>query len=767
MKFLVLLFASWDLYAQCASSSPSLPFVTGPYTLPTAEVGVPFSYQFQATSGQPPYRFFSLNNRPIPGGLTLSESGELSGRPTRLATNEFINIIIRDARGTEFNDCQFQLTVIPNRLAISTTTLPRATVGVPYSTTVSVVFGTAPFRFELERGPYPPGLLGFINGAISGTPTTPGTYTFRFRVVDANGNSASADLSITIDGPGLRFETSSLPAGEVGVPYSSALRLDGSPANATFQLSAGTLPPGLTLSPAGLISGNPSLAGNFNFNIRATTPTASADAPLSIRIAASTQPFTLQAWPASSFTSGLPVNTRIPTIGGQGAVTFTLLDGIIPAGLQISATGEVSGTPRGLPGTYTQRWRATDATNAVSERTYSISIEATRPFPSASLGQPYSQRDPAPGRYTLAPTSRLPLGLALSPDGTIAGNPFAAGDYTFALLFDPGGLGTAPIQTRAYSLSVTPEPGQLELDTLDFPSAAIGLPYRQALISFPAATAIQLFDGALPPGLSIQAGAISGTPTTSGYFEFLLDVRSAAPTGNRSATRRYAISVEPAAGRLFLNAAVNSASYQGPAIVPGQIITLFGTNLDRLSSATIGSRKAHILYATPTQAAVIASHSLVPGTNAGLTLTRGNQETLPLTLRVLSAQPALYTQDGSGSGPAAALNQDASLNSVQNPAPQGSVIVLFGTGLGPLVQPASDGLPAPAANLATVFQSGGLTATVNDTPATILYAGTAPGLITGVDQLNIQLPPNLPPGQARLQLSVPQRPSPEVLIIVR
>lgn len=759
MKYLVFLLSASATYAQCVTASPDLPSMPGPYTLPTAELGVPYTFQFQGSNGQPPYRFYSYQSRPLPSGFTLSESGELTGKPNLVKPDDTITILVRDARITQANICEFRFTVIPNRLAITSSTLPRATVGTPYSTTLSVAFGTPPFRFELVTGSYPPGLISFANGVISGTPTTPGTYNLRFRVFDANNNSATADVTLAVDGSSLRFETTSLPSGEVGLPYASTLRLIGSPTNPTFQLTSGTLPPGLALSPAGVIAGNPTTPGNFNFTIRATTTAGTADAPLTIRIASSTQPFSLQDWPTTTFTSSLPVNTRIPTIGAQGAITFTLIEGIIPAGLDFSPTGEVTGTPRGLPGTYTQRWRAVDSTNTVSERTYSITIDAPRALPPAVVGQIYSHRETAPGRYTLAPASRLPFGLTLNPDGSLSGTPFVSGEFTFAHRYEAG---TAPIETRAYSLNIAASPTQLQLDTLDLPAAPVNTPYRQSWVSIPASTSLQIFDGTLPPGLSLQGTVISGTPTTTGYYEFFLDIRS----GNLSTIRRYAISVE-SGNRPFPTAIVNSASYQGPAIAPGQIITLFGTNLDRLRTATIGVRNAHILYTTPNQAALIASHALPPGTPAKLTLTRATQETLPLTLRVIPALPGIFTQDGSGLGPAAALNQDATLNTAQNPAAQGSIVILYGTGLGPLEQAVNDGQPTTAANLANAFQSGNLTATVNETPATILYAGAAPGLIAGVDQFNIQLPPNLPPGPARLRLAVGSRQSPEILINVQ
>jgi len=756
MPYLLLLLLASFAYGQCVSVAQNPISMPPPYTLPTGEVGIDYHFQFRAANGQPPYYFYSYMNRPLPWGLTLSVGGELTGRPTSTRSNDVITIIVRDARATEANICEFRLTIVPNRLAITSATLPRATVGVAYSTTLTVTSAVAPYRFELLGGAYPPGIQGFANGLLNGTPTSPGTYTMRFRLTDANNNTATADVTLVVDGPSLRFETSSLPTGEVGRPYTASLQLSGNPANSTFQLISGSLPAGLTLSPSGMISGTPAAVGDFPFTIRANAAIGTAEAPFTIRIAASTQPFTLQDLPLSRFTAGIPVNTRFTTIGGQAPATFTLLEGTIPAGLEFTASGTVAGTPRGLPGFYTQRWQATDSAGSRSERTVVITIEAPRTMPPALVGQPYSHHKAGPGRYTLAPGNRLPLGLTLSLNGTLAGTPLATGDHTFAVRVDAD---NTPTEIRAYNLNIAAQPGGLDLDSIDLPPAALGTLYQQPITTRPPATSIRVFDGPLPAGISLQGNTLSGVPSIAGFHEFVLELRS----DSRELRRRYAINVE-APGRPLIGAVTNAASYEGPAIAPGQIITIFGANLDRLQSASVGSRNAHVLYSTSNQAAIIASYGIPANSSAALTLVRDRQESMPYALRVIPALPGIFTSDGSGRGGAAALNQDASLNTSLNPAAQGSIVVLYGTGLGLLDLPLPDGQPAASASLALAFRAGELRATVEGQPATILYAGSAPGLIAGVDQINLQLPPNLPSGPAHVQLTVGTRSTPEVLL---
>lgn len=108
------------------------------------------------------------------------------------------------------------------------------------------------------------------------------------------------------------------------------------------------------------------------------------------------------------------------------------------------------------------------------------------------------------------------------------------------------------------------------------------------------------------------------------------------------------------------------------------------------------------------------------------------------TVQMLSAVPGIFTQSGDGMGPAAALNQDNTVNGQTNPAAQGTVITLFGTGQGFIPGAPPDGnvsnapLPAPGA---PIFIMG----TGPVPSANIKYAGLAPTLV-GVWQINVLIP---------------------------
>lgn len=174
-----------------------------------------------------------------------------------------------------------------NPPVILTSALPVGTVGVPYSASLSASGGTAPLTWSITSGNLPSGLtLSAASGVISGTPAALGKSSFMVTVSDAKSLTASASLSITIEGV-VSITTLSLPGGTVGVPYSTTLAASGGLSPYTWSLTAGSLPVGLTLGVDGTIAGSPTVAGTANFTVQVADSEASpatATANLSLTI---------------------------------------------------------------------------------------------------------------------------------------------------------------------------------------------------------------------------------------------------------------------------------------------------------------------------------------------------------------------------------------------------------------------------------------------------------------------------------------------------
>ena len=153
---------------------------------------------------------------------------------------------------------------IPPALAITTTSLPNGQVGVPYSQSLVATGGTLPYTWKVASGRLPSGMLLTSTGQLSGTPTNIGTSVITFGVTDSGSPAQTATMAVivTITQPTLTIATTSLPNGQVGVPYSQKLTATGGVAPFKWELTAGgVLPTGLTLDAStGLISGTPSSA---------------------------------------------------------------------------------------------------------------------------------------------------------------------------------------------------------------------------------------------------------------------------------------------------------------------------------------------------------------------------------------------------------------------------------------------------------------------------------------------------------------------------
>ena len=160
----------------------------------------------------------------------------------------------------------------------------QSTVGDSFSQSFPATGGAGGFVYTVSAGQLAPDLVLDPNtGLVSGPLTTPGAYTFTVTVTDVSGASASASLTIVVN-PSVAINPNTPPQGTVGAPYADQLSATGGIGTLTFALASGTtLPPGLSLSNAGLITGTPTTAGTFPFTVTATDQRgAGAALPLSI-----------------------------------------------------------------------------------------------------------------------------------------------------------------------------------------------------------------------------------------------------------------------------------------------------------------------------------------------------------------------------------------------------------------------------------------------------------------------------------------------------
>jgi type II secretory pathway component GspD/PulD (secretin) len=233
--------------------------------------------------------------------------------PTAIATGDFngdgkqdfavanegddtVSIFLGDGTG-KFTAAKNSPFLFARQLMISTTSLPDGVVNTAYSATLQSTGGTGAVTWSLTTGTLPTGLtLNASTGAITGTPTTPGTP-ITVKVTDSATppNSATTALNIVVNGnaPTFFISTTQLPNGSAGTPYDQALAVTGGTSPFTWSVAAGSLPTGLNLSPkTGEITGTPTSAiagANFTFSVSITDSSAT---PLTAQKEFTLTPFT-------------------------------------------------------------------------------------------------------------------------------------------------------------------------------------------------------------------------------------------------------------------------------------------------------------------------------------------------------------------------------------------------------------------------------------------------------------------------------------------
>jgi uncharacterized protein (TIGR03437 family) len=162
------------------------------------------------------------------------------------------------------------------------------------------------------------------------------------------------------------------------------------------------------------------------------------------------------------------------------------------------------------------------------------------------------------------------------------------------------------------------------------------------------------------------------------------------------------------------------------------------------TSVTFNGTTGPLLYTSAGQVSAIVPYG-VSGPNVQVVVQYQSLTTAAFTAPLVDSAPALFTTDATGNGQALAVNPGGSMNSPGRPAPVGSFITLYATGEGRTTPAGVDGKPATVPLPVPVLP---LIVTIGDQEAFVQYAGGAPGLVAGIMQINVQIPPGVTPGSA-------------------
>jgi Putative Ig domain len=427
----------------------------------------------------------------------------------------------------------------PTTLTFSTTSLPYAQVGAPYSATLAAAGGTAPYRFALTGGELPAGLsLDSASGVLSGTAATssPGVA-LTFTVTDAGdpAQSASATLTLIVSATppsALAITTVSLPGAQVGTPYSMALAASGGTTPYSWTLTSGTLPAGLTFNTtSGVISGTPtalSAGTSLSFMVSdAGAPPQTRTATFTLVVAApSIVPLTITTATLPAGKVGQAYSAALSASGGTTPYTWAITAGALPAGLSFNAaSGLISGTPSASTTGTALTFKVTDAANPAQTTTANLTLSiapvgltiTTTSLPSGQAGVAYNATLAATGGtlpYSWAVVGPLPAGLSLNAaTGTLSGTPTAVTGGTPVTLSvtDSGN----PAQNASTTLNLVVTVATLAITTTSLPGGQVGVAYSATLGASGGTKPLTwALTGTLPGGLAFNTatGVLSGTP---------------------------------------------------------------------------------------------------------------------------------------------------------------------------------------------------------------------------------------------------------------
>ena len=695
--------------------------------------------QVSPTSGASPASFVASF---VPGSLT---AGTYNGTITVSATG--------------FTSATVAVTVV--------VTQPKATIQITGSAVFSLANSAAPVTNTLT--------ISSSDGSPQAFTITEGSSpNNNWLTLSATSGTAPANIKLTANPaglmPGIYVIPLTVTMKALPVPAKTILaqltvtgsNLVASPAMLSFTYQLGLpLPAAQTVSLTAA-SGNGSVAlSSITANVGWLRITPASSVPAMLQVSINPGPLT----------TGTLTGDILVTAVGSPDVSLQ-----IPVTITVTAAPQFTATPASLAFNY-QIGGAAPASQSIALASGSVPLNFTATSPGNWL-QLSPQRGTTPGSVLVtANPAGLPAGTY---GGTINVNTFgvsnsAAVAVTLTITAPPqitiapsqlffaipvGGTAPAPL-----TLTVTSNDGPLAFTAA---AGSIWLGVTPTSGTAPATLAVSV----IPAGLSIGTynGTIDITQAGSAVPQMILvtlQVGSGGPTPT-------------------IAGVINAASGAAGTVAPGMAISIFGTTLGPQTGVGFAAppeggtvaptlagtevlfdgARAPVLFTLNGQVNALAPFELANKTNTVLQVVYNGVTSVGMTLPVVPAEPGLFTADATGKGQGAILNQDYGINSASNPAAQGSAIMLFGTGAGLTDPPSTDGalnpMPPPFGKLTLEA-----TATVGGQPAQVLYAGPAPGLVSGIFQINVTLPSGTPSGNVPVTVQVGTAGSQTVTVAVQ
>jgi hypothetical protein len=267
---------SWQSSDRTASTPLTITIEPAPLSivttsLPAGLYQTMYRADLQVTGGTGATTW-SLAAGALPAGLNLDANGTLSGVPASIGSTSVT------VRATDINRPAYtamvtlSLTIDPPVFVVTLPSSLSVRVGQSFQLTAVATGNVGIVTWSTTPNSLPPGVsLNPQSGVIEGTPSAFGTFTATVQAEDSSypPRVASGAITITVAPAALAITTTTLPSGMYRSKYQEALAATGGTGQTTWTLAGGALPPGLVLSPNGVISGVPTAVGTFTFTVQA------------------------------------------------------------------------------------------------------------------------------------------------------------------------------------------------------------------------------------------------------------------------------------------------------------------------------------------------------------------------------------------------------------------------------------------------------------------------------------------------------------------
>ncbi len=759
-------------------------------TVPTTPTN--FNYQIGGTVPSP--QTVSISSGSTPLNFTLGSSGTpafIAFTPTSATTPSVVQLSINPAALTGLAAGTYTNTVSVTSAgaANSPRTFPvtLTVTGAGGLSTIVPTLSSANFNFQIGQAtPAAQRIQLSSNGAplnytvTSATTTCPGFFT----VTPSTGSTfeAGAPGELTITPVTTGISAASACAGTVTVT------IDGS---TTAPL---LIPVRLNASATALLNISPNainrVAVAFTSNlITQNIALSSTDStPLTYTATVATNP-TGQTWLSVAPSSGVTPATLVVTLNQSGLPPGNY-QGTITVG-----TG-ASSTPQIIPVNFSI-----------------VTAILTPSSPSLTFTQALAGNNPAPQALNLGtlPPGSVTTAIVTALNGTgwlsattagslvtVSVNSAGLAEGTYRGVISVSVPGTSPSVLNVPVTFTLGNPSSLTVSpttlTFAYTSGAATIPSAQTLQLANAGAAIPFSAVAetttggnwftISPASGTTPGTLTVTPNPSvisglasgSYMGRITISSSSLPTVTQVVNLNLTVA-SSATGTPTITSVVNAATSQAGAVAPGTIIMITGTNLGPVATSMlqlganglllttladftvlIDDIPAPLVMVSSTQINAVVPYEVAGKTSVNLVIRRGAGATAvssaPRALMIAPTSPGILTLTMDGQGQGAILNQNGTINGPSSPSAPGSIIVVYGTGGGVMNPGVATGSVTSSTGTSFPQPLAAVSATVGGQNATVLYAGAAPGFLSGLMQFNLQLPSNLPTGPQPVILTI-------------